>query len=208
MSVWINTQFSDDWEAGPPEVTCPEDRDSILDVRKGFPGGMDDQSRRKPGGILVQSWHQLWHQLSPPCHLSPGSPLSLLTTCHFLLGSSCNKLQHCTSVFKILCCQEQSLVMSLNLSPGKWLMPEKTACHSKDSGDGSDDGTSHYRHLPLFSPPSSNHSVINEEQQLVHLPYFLCKSWPEGSFFFPSIICLIWGFFFNFILFFNFTILY
>ena len=128
MSVWINTQFSDDWEAGPPEVTSPEDRDSILDVRKGFPGGMDDQSRRKPGGILVQSWHQLWHQLSPPCHLSPGSPLSLLTTCHFLLGSSCNKLQHCTSVFKILCCQEQSLVMSLNLSPGKWLMPEKTAC--------------------------------------------------------------------------------
>ena len=55
MSVWINTQFSDDWEAGPPEVTSPEDRDSILDVRKGFPGGMDDQSRRKPGGILVQS---------------------------------------------------------------------------------------------------------------------------------------------------------
>ena len=127
MSVWINTQFSDDWEAGPPKVTSPEDHDSILDMRKGFPGGMGDKSRRKPGGILVQSWHQLWHQLSPPCHLSPGSPLCLLTTCHFLLGSSCNKLHHCTSVFKILCCQEQSLVMSLNLSPGKWLMPEKTS---------------------------------------------------------------------------------
>ena len=31
---------------------------------------------------------------------------------------------------------------------------------------------SYYRHLPLFPPPSSNHSFINEEQQLVQLPYF------------------------------------
>lgn len=147
-----HTVLWDDWEAGPPKVTSPEDHDSILDMRKGFPGGMGDQSRRKPGGILVQSWHQLWHQLSPPCYLSPGSPLSLLTTCHFLLGSSCNNLHHGTSVFKILCCQEQSLVMSLNLSAGKWLMPEKTACHSKDSGDGSDDGTQSLLSFTLVFP--------------------------------------------------------
>lgn len=138
------------------------------------------QSRRKPGGILVQSWHQLWHQLSPHCYLSPGSPLSLFNHCHFLLGSFLNNLHHGTSVFKILCCQAK-------LSYVPWCSAGKWRCQRRRTVIPRTQVmklwlTELICHLPLFSPPSSNHSFINEDQQLVQLPYFLIKSWPEGRF--------------------------